>query len=523
MINTNKLPRNWQIASLSEVSNKITDGSHNPPKEKSSGIAMISAKDVHNNYISFDSPRLISEEEFEIENRRTQIEPGDILLTIVATIGRAAVVPKNTKPFALQRSVAVIKTNLNSSFLCYFFQSPLFQKQLINSAKGTAQKGIYLKALAKLEIIVPPLSEQQRIVGKIEELFSELDMGLECLKTVQTLLESLRQAILRMAFEGKLTNDNVNEGDLPAGWRLTNLGELKDFSIYGPRYSSKEYKDDGVAVLRTTDISDRGKVDWINSPKLELSDDDYEKYKLEKGDLLITRTGSIGTISVFNDDKRAIPGAFLIHYRLKEGVNTWFVFYFLKSQKAQKHFKEHSFGVGRPNLNVPNIELLDIPLCSLEEQQRIVQEIESRLSICDKLEESITSSLRQAEVLRQSILKKAFEGKLVTQDENDEPASVLLERINNERELFLKEERLRKKDRPRIPKSKTMEEQSKSVLQLLQESNKPVATHSLWQSSKHKNDIDGFYAEIKELMAKGEIEETHRVGKEAFLTLAPSK
>jgi len=200
---------------------------------------------------------------------------------------------------------------------------------------------------------------------------------------------------------------------LPKGWKNSNLHELKQFSLYGPRFSSKDYSENGIAVLRTTDISERGKVDWVNSPKLDLSEKDYQKYKLIKNDLLITRTGSIGRLSIFNDNKKAIPGAFLIHYRLSDDLNVWYIFHFLKSQKAQKHFSEHSFGMGRPNLNVPNIELLQIPLPPIEEQNEIVQSIESRLGVADKMGDSITQSLQQAEALRQSILKKAFEGRLV--------------------------------------------------------------------------------------------------------------
>lgn len=108
-----------------------------------------------------------------------------------------------------------------------------------------------------------------------------------------------------------------------------------------------------------------------------------------RDDVLITRTGSIGTVSVFNDNKKAIAGAFLIYYRLKKTINIKFIFYFLKSHKAQNHFKKHSCGVGRPNLNVPNIELLQIPIPNFSEQDKIVEAIESCLSVCDKIEEII--------------------------------------------------------------------------------------------------------------------------------------
>ncbi|MEG4587927.1 restriction endonuclease subunit S [Microcoleus sp. MOSTC5] len=371
--------------------------------------------------------------------------------------------------------------------------------------KSTAIPGLNRNDVYELNIQISPRNEQDRIVAKIEELFSELDKGVEYLRTAQAQLKVYRQSVMKYAFEGKLTEewreahadpletanqlleriqqerenryqqqlneweeavkaweengkegkkpskpkepeivpplterDTVNLLELPESWTWISLAHIKEFSMYGPRFSSKDYVDEGVAILRTTDVSDSGKVDWKNSPKLLISDDEYEKYKLLEGDLLITRTGSIGTISVFNDDRKAIAGAFLIHYRLVTHINSWFIFYFLKSQRAQNHFYENSTGSGRPNLNVPNIELLAIPLPSSEEQNKIVQMLEEKNSVLDSFEATIGETLKKVNVLRQSILKKAFSGHLIAQDPNDEPASILLEWIRAERLAELK-------------------------------------------------------------------------------------
>jgi type I restriction enzyme S subunit len=136
---TYKLPEGWIIVKLEDVSKQITDGSHNPPKSVDTGIPMLSARNIENSNITFDEVRYLTTEDFQYENQRTNIEHGDVLLTIVATIGRTAVVSKNVKSkFTLQRSVAAIKPLISSEFLMYCFQSPLFQKQLIENAKGTA-------------------------------------------------------------------------------------------------------------------------------------------------------------------------------------------------------------------------------------------------------------------------------------------------------------------------------------------------------------------------------------------------
>ena len=212
------LPQGWIIVPLSEVVDKITDGSHNPPPKQDSGKPMLSARNIENNRIVFNEFRLLSEEAFEIENRRTQVSPGDVLLTIVGTIGRAAVVPENYEPFTLQRSVAVLSPSVTTSkFLMYQLQSPNVQSFFKETAKGTAQKGIYLQALGQTGILVPPLSEQNRVVARIEELFSELDKGIEYLRTAQAQLKVYRQSVLKYAFEGKLTEQ----------WREFHISKLE--------------------------------------------------------------------------------------------------------------------------------------------------------------------------------------------------------------------------------------------------------------------------------------------------------
>ena len=161
---------------LGEISSKITDGSHNPPPKRVSGIPILSAANIFEQKIQFSSAnRWISYEEWEIENKRTSIDPNDVLLTIVGTIGRTAVVEDDTK-FALQRSVAVIKPILISSiYLSYLLQSPFLLEIMTLVSKGTAQKGIYLNSLKDLPIPLPPLSEQQQIVDKHQTILAEND------------------------------------------------------------------------------------------------------------------------------------------------------------------------------------------------------------------------------------------------------------------------------------------------------------------------------------------------------------
>ncbi|HFG2028773.1 TPA: restriction endonuclease subunit S [Vibrio cholerae] len=169
-------PSGWSFARLGDLAVKLTDGSHNPARDFGSGYPMFSSQNVHFGTIDFSSPsRYVDEDNFLKEDSRTQIVPGDILLTIVGTIGRAAVVPIDAPKFVLQRSVAVIKTSLIPEFLVYYLASPSCTSYFEANGKGTAQKGIYLGKLAEMPIVVPSLEEQRRIVAKVDELMALCD------------------------------------------------------------------------------------------------------------------------------------------------------------------------------------------------------------------------------------------------------------------------------------------------------------------------------------------------------------
>ena len=171
-----ELPSNWTLTSLMDITLSISDGSHNPPPKKEFGVPLLSAANIFDNRINYDSAtRWMTEEEWEQENKRTNLECGDVLITIVGTIGRTAII-SNEMHFALQRSVAVIKPCLiNSKYLMYSLQSPMIKEWLNQNAKGNAQVGIYLKDLASLTLFLPPLEEQKRIVDAIETAFEQLD------------------------------------------------------------------------------------------------------------------------------------------------------------------------------------------------------------------------------------------------------------------------------------------------------------------------------------------------------------
>ena len=197
----------YEKRKLGEVCNKITDWSHNPPKWIETWYPMISARNLTDfNEIIFDNLRFLSENDYLLENKRTDVKDWDILLSIVWTIWKICIVKEEYWKFVMQRSLAVFKLNknfLHSKFTYFYFKSDFIQKLLNNSAIWATQKWIYLKDLKQISIPLPPLSEQQKIVEYLDNIFAKnKTLQDKCKQDLQN-LEELKQSILKQAFENE--------------------------------------------------------------------------------------------------------------------------------------------------------------------------------------------------------------------------------------------------------------------------------------------------------------------------------
>jgi type I restriction enzyme S subunit len=330
-------------------------------------------------------------------------------------------------------------------YLFFFAQSMFFREQLVKLASATTIPIVNKNKFENITIWFPPLSEQRAIVTKIEELLSDLENGKQQLLKAQEQLKVYRQSLLKAAFEGRLNYDFCDFDDshdsentasspenhlnhmnhshhssdtLPEGWKWAKLGEV----IQQPKYGTAKkcsYDMSGKAVLRIPNVIN-GSIDNSDLKYAEFNDDEVLAYSLIEGDILTIRSnGSVDIVGksalVKKKDENYLYAGYLIRLRPRlEKIVPKYLLYALFSTylRNQIELKAKSTS-GVNNINSEELKSLILPLCSIGDQKRIVDILDNNMDLCDKIEETITQSLAQAETLKQSIFKKAFEGKLV--------------------------------------------------------------------------------------------------------------
>ncbi|MFN4812914.1 MAG: restriction endonuclease subunit S [Bacteroidota bacterium] len=310
------------------------------------------------------------------------------------------------------------KENIHKDYLYHFISSKFWT--LNTKPKGVGIPHIEPTLLWNFELVVPPLSEQQAIVAKIEELLSELENGKQQLLTAQQQLKVYRQSLLKWAFEGKLTNKDLKEGELPKGWKWMKLGDFLEKIEAGKSFKCDERPPqmNEVGVLKVSAVT--WQVFDENESKTVIDKDKInEKYFVKIDDFLFSRANTLDLIGaaviVHSVDRKLMLSDKTLRFLFKTDILKPYVLHYLRSQKGRREIQRLSTGnqESMRNIGQERIKQIEIPLPSLKEQERIVSELESKLTVCDKIDETISQSLQQAETLRQSILKQAFEGKLV--------------------------------------------------------------------------------------------------------------
>ena len=547
-IETWDIPSSWCYAKLEDIGsgeNAIVDGPFGSNLKVSdyiedsiNGVPVLTTKNLEGDY-SKNSVRYISQNKFE-ELKRSKVQPGDILVAKIGSIGKTGIYPVGMKTAIIPANLLkfTVADSVEFKYVFSYLNYLGFQKFIRLISTATAQPAFNVTKFRKLPLPLPPLDEQHRIVAKIEELFSELDKGIENLKTAREQLKVYRQALLKHAFEGKLTaqwraerratksvapakagaqplnsmdsrlrgNDEGGSGgderggvddepletadallariqtereqryqqqlqqwqttggslvpragkpkapkplppltaaelaklpELPEGWGWFKVAHVCDVVRGGsPRPAGDpKFYGGSIPFLKVADITTTA-TPYLSTYTYTITEAGLSKTRqIEPNTLLLSNSGA--TLGV--------PKICLISATMNDGVAAFLglphealLYHYYFWQSKTERLRNIDQGAAQPNLNTDLIKETFIPICSQAEQVAVAQKLEEALSEVEQLDQTLTTSLQQAEALRQSILKKAFSGQLVAQDADDEPAAALLARIRAERAVGAK-------------------------------------------------------------------------------------
>ncbi len=494
--NKYKLPDNWIWVELGDILETTSGGT--PSRGRSDyyngTIPWVKSGELNYNIITKTEEQIT---DAALQSSSAKLFPkGTMLIALYgATVGRLAFLGIDA---STNQAVCGIFQNSNIHIKYIYYCLMNQYSYLISLSAGGAQPNISQTIIKKVNIPLPPLNEQNRIVDKLDELLSELEKGKAQLQIALEQLKVYRQSILKHAFEGKLTEEwrskqkklktpdelvaeikayrkqqyetqlkEYKAGEikikpkepkeiipvtaseikvlpeLPNGWTYVKVSSLGDIETgTTPSKAKPEYYGDKYPFYKPTEL-DAGFN--VRKAKEYLSESGINQARfLPVNSILVTSIGATigktGIIRVAGASNQQI-NAIVPH----EIFNSNFLYFQAVGQHFQDQIQSNAVATTLPILNKSKFEKLVFAICSQEEQNFIVDGIESKFSNIEKMEETIVQNIEVSHTLKQSLLQKSFEGKLVEQDPRDEPASVLLERIRAEREAYLKNNKTKKK------------------------------------------------------------------------------
>ena len=404
-------PDGVKYKKLGEIATKITDGMHNLPKGAGTDGAypILSAQNINNGIIDINASKWVSREIFEIENRRTNVQKGDVLLTIVGAIGRVAVVDTDLKAL-FQRSVCVIKLDNSVAISRYVFfalQSSSVQSYIQVNAHGAAQKGIYLDNVSKIVVPLPPIEVQREIVRVLDD-YTENIVELQNQLTAEI---TARQKQYEFYRDKLLTFDVLRGGTINFYQRT--LGELFDFR--NGLSKGKEFFGKGTPFIRYTDVYNHRTLRKKDITALvECTEDEKERLKVSRGDVLFTRTSEtaedIGWSSVMLDDMdNCVFNGFTIKAtpKTKELLPEYCAYCFITADFRQ-YVTKHCAFTTRASLTGNTIAQYRMTIPPLDIQSRIVNVLDNFEKICSDLNIGLPAEIearqKQYEYYRDKLL-----------------------------------------------------------------------------------------------------------------------
>lgn len=479
------LPPGWAQASLGEVTEFVTSGSRGWAAFYSEdGPLFLRVGNLDRGTVALDlsSIQRVSPPE-GAEGRRTSVMQNDILLSITADVGMVGHVPADLGEAYINQHIALIRPvdGIDSRCLAWSLTDPDgLQKVVREEQYGVTKASLSLVQVRGLGVPIPPLNEQKRIVAQIEALQARSSAAQEALDAIPPLLEKFRQSVLAAAFRGDLTKkwreahpdtepatellariraerrrrweeanpkkkyvepepvDTQAEGlhTLPKGWAWARWADLSEWVTYGFT-RPMPHVESGVPIVTAKNVTNGGlDLSAVHFTTQDAFDALSDKDRPHAGDILITKDGTIGRAAVVPPGARfCINQSVAVVYLRSCPIDRAFLLAAIRAPFTQRPILEAARGMAIQHLSITDFARLPVPIAPEPEVQALVAKLEAMELSQAVLRQAYAGLVGSVPSLNQSILAKAFRGELVPQDPNDEPASVLLERIRQERDV----------------------------------------------------------------------------------------
>lgn len=431
-----KLPENWCWTKLGVIS--AVKGGKRLPK----GRNLLNNKTVHpyirvtdfdSNSVIIEQVKYIDEETFHYIQNYT-ISSKDIYISIAGTIGKVGIIPDSFDGANLTENAAKITdiNGINQKYLLWVLNSEFAQLQMKDSTISTTQPKLALFRIENIEIPIPPLAEQQRIVDRIESLFAKLDEANEKAQAVVDSFETRKAAILHKAFTGELTAKwRAEHAVEKSSWVVKKVGEFAE--VKGGKRLPKGH----VLITEKTDhpylrIADFGENTIDQSDLHYITDETYaeiSRYIITSEDVYLSIVGSIGKTGVI---PKELDGANLTENAariISQSTLPKYLCAYLSSPITQDDIQGRIRSATLGKLSLLNIKDISVPIPTKEEQTEIVRILDSLFAKEQQAKEAAGAVLEKIDLMKKSILARAFRGELGTNDPNDEPAVELLKKI----------------------------------------------------------------------------------------------
>lgn len=424
------IPDSWEWVRLGDICSKVVDGDHNPPKgsNRPTPYIMVSSQNINNDrLVNLCRVRYLSKEVFEKENLRTLASEGDIFFTSVGSLGRSCIYDGSLN-ICFQRSVSVITAQIYNWYLKRCLDSPYFQNMIYAEAKGTAQKGFYLKQLSNSLIPLPPLNEQHRIADKVSTFFAQLDAIDKAYEEYRELQQAMKAKLLDLAIYGKLTDQRDEDGDardlfqdiqeekqrliaekkikkekplpeieadeipfeIPTNWMWVKLGDLGAPIQYpfadgpfGSNLKKEHYTTNReVRIIQLSNIGENGwrdeNVKYTTFEHLKL----ISRSEVYPGDIVIAKMMPAGRAIIVPDkDPKYVLSSDAVKFVPNKHLYLPFVIHCINSPVFQNQVTANVQGTTRKRTSLSKLKNCLLPIPPLAEQKRIVAKLDELLPL----------------------------------------------------------------------------------------------------------------------------------------------